>query len=86
MAIEFYPSAFHQHSIGIKRGQQRMPAMQLLGTFNIECSNIKTFVSVHAPVTFSNHRITLLLNYTSNIPLDATYFNALNHAVLHTEV
>lgn len=60
--------------------------MQLLGTFNIECSNVKTFVSVHAKVACSNHRLTLLLSYTSEIPLDGTYFNALIHAILHAEV
>jgi hypothetical protein len=63
-----------------------MPSMQFLGTFNIERSNVKTFVSVHAQVSCSNHRLTLLLNYISEIPLDRTYFNALTHAILHAEV
>jgi len=63
-----------------------MPAMQLLGTFNVEFSNTKTFVSVHAPVACGNHRTTLLLNYTSELPLNGTHFNALTHAILHAEV
>ena len=63
-----------------------MPSMQHLGTFNIECSKNETFVSVHCPLAYGNHRLTLLLSYTSEIPLDATYFNALTHAILHAEV
>src|SRR6266480_7263137 len=88
VAIEFY----HLHSVSLpSTSKERTTAvsslsMQHLGTFNIECSKNKTSVSVRCPVAYGNHRLTLLLRYTSEIPLDVTYFNALTHAILHAEV